>query len=40
MAIETSVTDPVCGMLVDPARAAARLTFHGRTVLFCSPHCL
>ena len=31
--------DPVCGMDVDPARAAARSEYRGRTYYFCSPHC-
>lgn len=34
------VTDPVCGMAVDPAAPAARLQFDGRDVLFCSQRCL
>ena len=32
--------DPVCGMTVDPARAAGRAEHAGRTYLFCSGHCL
>jgi Cu+-exporting ATPase len=35
-----SETDPVCGMQVDPARAAGRHAHAGRTYTFCSPHCL
>jgi len=31
--------DPVCGMNVDPARAAARRTREGRVVYFCAPGC-
>lgn len=31
--------DPVCGMTVDPARAAATSERDGRTVYFCSPGC-
>jgi Cu+-exporting ATPase len=31
--------DPVCGMSVDPARAAATLTHGGRTYYFCNPSC-
>jgi len=31
--------DPVCGMSVGPARAAARVEHAGRTYYFCSPHC-
>eukprot|EP00456_Euglypha_rotunda_P013572 TRINITY_DN140_c0_g1_i4.p1 TRINITY_DN140_c0_g1~~TRINITY_DN140_c0_g1_i4.p1 ORF type:complete len:816 (+),score=168.17 TRINITY_DN140_c0_g1_i4:4759-7206(+) len=32
-------TDPVCGMTVDPAHAAATHVHAGRTVYFCSVHC-
>jgi Cu+-exporting ATPase len=35
-----SETDPVCGMQVDPARAAGRHAHAGRTYYFCNPHCL
>jgi P-type Cu+ transporter len=31
--------DPVCGMEVDPARAAAKRTRGGRIVYFCAPGC-
>ena len=31
--------DPVCGMQVDPAKAAGRFDYRGRTYFFCSPHC-
>src|SRR4029450_3048155 len=33
-------TDPVCGMTVDPARAAAKLDYNGETYYFCNPRCL
>jgi Cu+-exporting ATPase len=33
------VTDPVCGMTVDPARAAGSVTHEGHTYHFCSKHC-
>ncbi|MGZ4827952.1 MAG: YHS domain-containing protein, partial [Terriglobales bacterium] len=33
------VTDPVCGMSVDPARARARADHEGRTYYFCCPGC-
>jgi len=33
-------TDPVCGMSVDPAKAAGSFAFEGRTYHFCSQHCL
>ncbi|MCW5660022.1 MAG: heavy metal translocating P-type ATPase [Burkholderiaceae bacterium] len=32
--------DPVCGMSVDEAHAAARLQHAGKDYLFCSTHCL
>jgi P-type Cu+ transporter len=32
-------TDPVCGMKVDPATAAGKFEYQGRTYYFCSPHC-
>jgi Cu+-exporting ATPase len=31
--------DPVCGMTVDPARAAGSSEYGGRTFYFCSKHC-
>jgi Cu+-exporting ATPase len=31
--------DPVCGMNVDPAKAAGRAAYEGRTYLFCSASC-
>src|SRR5579864_822627 len=34
------VKDPVCGMDVDPARAAASYDYAGRTYFFCNPMCL
>jgi Cu+-exporting ATPase len=34
-----TVTDPVCGMQIDPSSAAAHVTHEGRTVYFCSPGC-
>jgi Cu+-exporting ATPase len=33
-------TDPVCGMIVDPATAAGSATHAGTTYYFCSRHCL
>ncbi|HWQ38332.1 MAG TPA: heavy metal translocating P-type ATPase [Burkholderiales bacterium] len=33
-------TDPVCGMTVDPAKAAGSFDYQGKTYLFCSKHCL
>ena len=32
-------TDPVCGMVIDEKRAAARAEYQGRTYYFCSPGC-
>ncbi len=32
-------TDPVCGMTVDPARAAGSAVREGRTYFFCSTQC-
>ena len=34
-----TVTDPVCGMTIDPARALASSTYNGRTYSFCSRGC-
>jgi len=34
-----ATTDPVCGMTVDPASAAARSTFAGKDYFFCSDGC-
>ena len=31
--------DPVCGMVVDPAEAAARVDYEGTTYYFCCTHC-
>ncbi len=31
--------DPVCGMMVKPDRAAAKGTYAGRIVYFCSKGC-
>jgi P-type Cu+ transporter len=36
----TSAKDPVCGMAVDPSRAAGSHEHGGRTYHFCSRHCL
>jgi len=32
--------DPVCGMVVDPAKAAAKIDYEGKTYLFCNAGCL
>src|ERR1700680_3813712 len=31
--------DPVCGMTVDPSKAAAKKEFRGNTYYFCSKRC-
>ncbi|MCC6680232.1 MAG: heavy metal translocating P-type ATPase [Phycisphaeraceae bacterium] len=36
---QPNVTDPVCGMSVDPNRAAASQAFDGQTYYFCSTGC-
>ena len=33
-------TDPVCGMTVDPERAAGSFVYRDQTYYFCSTHCL
>ena len=33
------VKDPVCGMTIDSARAAAHGEYDGKTVYFCSVGC-
>ena len=34
-----TVIDPVCGMNVDPARAAGSSTYNNQTFHFCSSSC-
>ena len=34
-----AVTDPICGMTIDPATAAQQRTHNGTTYYFCSDHC-
>jgi Cu+-exporting ATPase len=34
------VIDPVCGMRIDPARAAGSFDYRGTTYYFCNPSCL
>ncbi len=31
--------DPVCGMQIDPAKAAGKSDYKGKTYYFCSDHC-
>jgi YHS domain-containing protein len=33
------VKDPVCGMVIDSERAAAKGTYDGTTVYFCAEAC-
>ncbi|MGI8654302.1 MAG: heavy metal translocating P-type ATPase [Pyrinomonadaceae bacterium] len=37
--VTTSVQDPVCGMVIDPANAAGRSEYLGQTYFFCSTAC-
>ena len=39
MQIKTAVKDPVCGMTVDPDRAAAQSVYDGKTFYFCCQNC-
>ena len=39
-AATAAVNDPVCGMKVDPSKAAGRTEHKGNTYYFCSPGCL
>src|SRR5690242_20083871 len=34
------MTDPICGMTVEPERAAGNYSYDGQTYYFCSGHCL
>ncbi len=34
-----NVTDPVCGMQIEPERAAAKVEYQGQTYWFCSESC-
>ena len=35
----TKVTDPVCGMVIDPAKAAGKSQHGADTIYFCSAGC-
>lgn len=37
--MNTTATDPVCGMRIDPASAADSAEYEGSTYFFCSAHC-
>jgi Cu+-exporting ATPase len=40
MATESAlVVDPICGMKIDPKKAAAKRVHEGTTFYFCSPGC-
>ena len=38
--VQQQAIDPVCGMTVDPTKAAGTHTHQGRPFYFCSAHCL
>ena len=38
-ALENVLLDPVCGMTVDPARAAAKVEYDGKLWHFCATSC-
>src|SRR6478736_6684020 len=38
-ATAAKVRDPVCGMMFDPAKAAATFDYEGQTYYFCNPGC-
>src|SRR3954467_7631942 len=40
MASSNAAVDPVCGMTVDPARAAGHVEHKGQTYYFCSKGCV
>ena len=37
--MDTKVTDPVCGMRIEPSQAAAESNYQGQTYYFCSEEC-
>lgn len=37
--VQITATDPVCGMQIDPSRAAGRAEYAGATFYFCSQSC-
>jgi P-type Cu+ transporter len=39
MSMESKAKDPVCGMMVDPARAAGQAEYKGRIYYFCHSSC-
>lgn len=38
-ALPKTVHDPVCGMTIDPARAAGKTERNGKTTYFCAASC-
>ena len=40
MTTQARVTDPVCGMQIDPATAAGQREYQGQTYYFCGAPCL
>ena len=38
--VPAKVVDPVCGMTVDPARAAGHVEYQGNTYYFCGRGCV
>ncbi|HVK03549.1 MAG TPA: YHS domain-containing protein [Armatimonadaceae bacterium] len=39
MASDAQVKDPVCGMMIDPARAAGQSEYQGKVYYFCADVC-
>src|SRR5262245_40767005 len=37
---ESVMIDPICGMEVEPSKAAGNQVYDGQTYFFCSHHCL
>lgn len=37
--MDTKVTDPVCGMRIEPSQAAAETNYQGQLYYFCSEEC-
>lgn len=37
--VAAKVIDPVCGMQIEPAKAAGKSEYKGQTFYFCSDHC-
>lgn len=39
MDLPKTVVDPVCGMTIDPAKAAGTWEYEGQRYYFCNPKC-